>query len=92
MRLKGVKREYLSLREGRFIMAETQGIRKKRKPAEIEEEEERINAMKLEIAEELGLLEIIKEKGWAGLSAQECGRIGGKLVRRLKKLKARGEF
>lgn len=48
------------------------------------EEEERINAIKLEIADELGLLDTIKEKGWSGLNAQECGRIGGKLAKRLR--------
>ena len=33
--------------------------------------------LKYEIAEELGLLEKLKQVGWAGLSAAESGRIGG---------------
>lgn len=32
---------------------------------------------KYEIARELGLLERVKEVGWAGLTAKESGRIGG---------------
>ncbi|MBW4829723.1 MAG: alpha/beta-type small acid-soluble spore protein [Clostridiaceae bacterium] len=33
--------------------------------------------LKYEIAEELGLMEKIKEVGWGGLTAKESGRIGG---------------
>ena len=33
--------------------------------------------MKYEIARELGLLDRVREVGWAGLTAQETGRIGG---------------
>ncbi len=32
---------------------------------------------KYELAQELGLLERVKDVGWAGLSAKETGRIGG---------------
>ncbi len=38
--------------------------------------------MKYEIAEELGLLERVKEHGWKSLSAKETGRIGGLITRR----------
>ena len=38
--------------------------------------------MKHEIAEELGLLERVKEHGWKSLSAKETGRIGGLMTRR----------
>jgi len=38
--------------------------------------------MKYEIAQELGLLERVREVGWAGLTAQETGRIGGLIGRR----------
>ena len=31
--------------------------------------------LKYEIAEELGLLDKVREKGWKGLSAKESGRI-----------------
>lgn len=37
---------------------------------------------KYEIAKELGLLEKVKQVGWAGLSAKETGRIGGLMGRR----------
>ncbi|MCD8197902.1 MAG: alpha/beta-type small acid-soluble spore protein [Lachnospiraceae bacterium] len=42
--------------------------------------------MKYEIAEELGLLEKVREGGWKALSARETGRIGGILSRRKKAL------
>ncbi|MCL1863781.1 MAG: alpha/beta-type small acid-soluble spore protein [Defluviitaleaceae bacterium] len=41
--------------------------------------------MKLEIAEELGLLEKVNKSGWKSLTAKESGRIGGILARRKKK-------
>ncbi|MCD8098129.1 MAG: alpha/beta-type small acid-soluble spore protein [Lachnospiraceae bacterium] len=44
--------------------------------------------MKYEIAEELGLLEKVREGGWKALSARETGRIGGILSRRKKALEA----
>ena len=49
-------------------------------PADIEE-------LKMEIAEELGLLDKVKKVGWAGLSAKETGRMGGILTRRKRELK-----
>lgn len=36
--------------------------------------------MKLEVAEELGLLEKIKAGGWKALTAKETGQIGGKVA------------
>lgn len=44
-----------------------------------EQERERI---KYEIAEELGLMEKVREQGWKALSAKETGRIGGIMTRR----------
>ncbi len=41
--------------------------------------------LKLEIAGELGLLDKIEEKGWAGLTAKESGRIGGLMAASKKK-------
>ena len=41
--------------------------------------------MKYEIAQELGLLEKLKEVGWAGLSTAESGRIGGLVGARKRK-------
>ena len=47
--------------------------------------------MKYEIAQELGLLDKVSEKGWAGLTAKEAGRIGGILTSRKKQLKKKAE-
>ena len=41
--------------------------------------------MKYEIAQELGLLDRVREVGWAGLSAKETGRIGGLIGRKKRK-------
>lgn len=45
--------------------------------------------LKLEIADELGLTDKIKELGWGGLTAKESGRIGGIMTsrKRLQKKK-----
>lgn len=42
--------------------------------------------LKWEIAEELGLLDRIRTEGWESLTGVECGRIGGLVRHRLKKL------
>lgn len=42
--------------------------------------------MKYEIAEELGLLEKVKEQGWKSLSAKETGRIGGLMTRKKREM------
>lgn len=44
-----------------------------------------IEKIKLEVAEELGLLDKILSEGWGALNATEAGRIGGKVAGRLKK-------
>ena len=46
-----------------------------------EEEKEKL---KYEIAEELGLLDKVREGGWKSLSSKETGRIGGMMTKRLK--------
>ncbi|NMA01308.1 MAG: small, acid-soluble spore protein, alpha/beta type [Clostridia bacterium] len=43
--------------------------------------------LKLEVAEELGLMPKIKEGGWPELTSEESGRIGGVMTRRMKHLK-----
>ena len=43
--------------------------------------------IKDEIADELGLKEKVDEYGWAGLTAEETGRIGGIMTKRKKELK-----
>ncbi len=42
--------------------------------------------LKYEVAEELGLLERVRQVGWGGLTAGETGRIGGLVRVRRKKL------
>ena len=44
---------------------------------ELTEAEKRDLQMKMEIAEELGLLEKVEQLGWKGLTSRESGRIGG---------------
>ncbi len=39
--------------------------------------------LKYQAAQQLGLMDKLQRVGWAGLSAQETGRVGG-LVRRMK--------
>lgn len=43
--------------------------------------------LKYEIAGELGLLDKLKQVGWAGLSAKDSGRVGGMLAAQLRQLK-----
>ena len=43
--------------------------------------------MKYEIAEELGLLDKVKEQGWKSLSAKETGRIGGLMTKKKREQK-----
>ncbi|MEG1472193.1 MAG: small, acid-soluble spore protein, alpha/beta type [Clostridia bacterium] len=40
---------------------------------------------KYEIARELGLLERVREVGWAGLTTKETGRIGGLIGQKNRK-------
>ena len=43
--------------------------------------------MKLEIAEELGLLDKVQEGGWKSLPPKETGRIGGLMTKKKRELK-----
>lgn len=54
---------------------------------EMTEAEKRDLQMKMEIANELGLMEKVDKVGWKGLTAKETGRIGGIMGR--KKIKER---
>ena len=47
------------------------------KKKELTEAEKRDLQMKMEIAEDLGLLEKVEQVGWKGLTSRESGRIGG---------------
>lgn len=42
--------------------------------------------LKLEVAEELGLVDKIKKVGWAGLTAEEAGKLGGYITSKIKQL------
>ncbi|HYE84060.1 MAG TPA: small, acid-soluble spore protein, alpha/beta type [Clostridia bacterium] len=44
------------------------------------------DAMKYEIANELGLGEKLSQVGWGGLTAEETGRIGGLITRKKRHL------
>ena len=44
---------------------------------ELTEAQKKALQMKLEVAEELGLLEKVQKVGWKGLTSRESGRIGG---------------
>lgn len=43
-----------------------------------------LEILKMEIAEELGLIDFVRKKGWHSLSAKEAGRIGGLMTQRRK--------
>ena len=52
------------------------------KKKELTEAEKKDLQMKMEIAEELGLLEKVEQVGWKGLTSRESGRIGGIMGKR----------
>jgi small acid-soluble spore protein F (minor alpha/beta-type SASP) len=54
---------------------------------ELTEGEKLREAIKYEIAEELGLRDKVEEYGWSALTAEETGRIGGIMTNRKKKLR-----
>lgn len=54
---------------------------------ELTEAEKKDLQMKMEIAEELGLMDKVEQFGWKGLTARESGRIGGIMGQR--KMEAR---
>jgi len=48
-------------------------------------------ALKLEVAAELGLLEKVKQFGWKGLTAKETGKIGGVMTKYKKQMKQKSQ-
>ncbi len=48
-----------------------------------------MDTLKLEVAQELGLLDKVRSSGWGMLTAAETGRIGGLMTHRMRK-KAQG--
>ena len=67
--------------EGRDMMAD----KKKKAPTADD-------LMKMEIAEEIGLMDKVEAMGWGGLTAKETGRIGGIMTARKKKGKKNGQL
>ncbi|HZK25519.1 MAG TPA: small, acid-soluble spore protein, alpha/beta type [Oscillospiraceae bacterium] len=57
----------------------------KKKPEKMTLRELEMEKMKMEIAEELGLSDKVKEVGWENLTARETGKVGGVMSRRLRK-------
>jgi len=49
------------------------------------------NAMKYEIAAELGLADKIEQGGWKSLTARESGKIGGLLAKKRKDMRRKSE-
>lgn len=54
---------------------------------ELTEAEKKDLRLKMEVADELGLLEKVEQLGWKGLSSRESGRIGGVMAQRRRKEK-----
>lgn len=45
--------------------------------------ERALDQLKYEVAEDLGLDDDIKERGWGNMTTREVGKIGGNMVKRL---------
>jgi small acid-soluble spore protein F (minor alpha/beta-type SASP) len=43
--------------------------------------------LKLEVVEELGLADKVRKVGWGGLTAEETGKLGGHITRKISSLK-----
>ena len=57
---------------------------------ELTEAEKKDLQMKMEIAEELGLLDKVEKLGWKGLTSRESGRIGGIMGHRKRTERKKG--
>jgi small acid-soluble spore protein F (minor alpha/beta-type SASP) len=66
-----------------------EGVRAMKAKRELTKQEKKDMTMKYEIAEELGLLDKVRESGWRGLTSRESGRIGGLMGRRKAEARAR---
>jgi len=62
-------------------------VAKNKKRTKKKKKETLEDKLKYEIAEELGLMDKIKEVGWGGLTAKESGRIGGLITVRKRQMK-----
>jgi hypothetical protein len=59
----------------------TRKIQRNKKPKQPTKED----LLRMEVAEELGLGDTIRQYGWGALNAKEAGRIGGIITQRIKK-------
>ncbi|MDK2882093.1 MAG: hypothetical protein PWP12_326 [Bacillota bacterium] len=59
--------------------------RKGRRP-EVPEAEDELDALKSEVAEDLGLDDDIAEEGWENMTTREVGKIGGHMVKKMLRL------
>lgn len=42
--------------------------------------------LKLEAAEELGLVDKVRKVGWGGLTSEETGKVGGYMTKKIKQI------
>ena len=63
------------MKESKYPGVKLSGVRRRSALCYLTKEERQ----KYELAKELGLLERVREVGWAGLTAKETGRMGGLL-------------
>ena len=64
---------------------------KRSRKSKIKKRPEDWEQLKVEIAQELGLWDKVKESGWSGLSAEDSGRLGGVFVARRRALTSLAE-
>ena len=75
----GVTQRKDGLYVGRF---QYQGIRYNVTDQDMKKCADKLEKMKYEIAEELGLLDKVMQEGWRSLSSKETGRIGGLMTKK----------
>lgn len=57
--------------------------RRNGRPHVVPEADTALDAFKYEVADELGLLDKIRKRGWPEMTARECGKVGGRMVHRM---------
>ncbi|BCV24675.1 alpha/beta-type small acid-soluble spore protein [Gelria sp. Kuro-4] len=57
--------------------------RKERRKTEIPSAEDELDALKDEVAADLGLEDDIAEEGWENMTTREVGKIGGHMVKKM---------
>ncbi len=62
---------------------QSQGVQRSRK-SKMKKRPPDWEALKVEIAQEIGLWDKVVENGWSGLSAVDSGRLGGLFAKRRK--------